>query len=723
MNTRSKLKISTGSGVLVALGLLLLLAAIALLVQSWPGLSSLGIIAFVAASFAATSFALAALSEFRSRLQRRAKVLDARQERERLRTRDQLEKLRIQVETVHEYARSKAGTQNAMIRKQSESIAFLETKYASLRKSYGDAKFEHQVADRARLRQVFRMAVVNKVGRETFSAADIKTLAAEYIDSDPMAVYWLVETGSHISALSLSARRRLANNLRARGYLENSLSILETVVTEANIERDMLALNQRRNEIAVMKHGYTAKLTPRGAQYQALPGHVLHVVGKALPTIQTGYTLRTHYTVLAQRAAGIQASVVSQSGQTEDLHELTTKFVDDVAYYTLPGVLRRTLTIEEWLDSNISQLAKLVEEMRPALLHAHSDFLNAVSARVVGSFFNIPVVYESRGFWEETWLSRMMQKFSISNTDEMERLWGLPDAYLWRLTREHEARKDSDHVFTLANVMKEHILKLAGPVEMPSISLVPNAVSPTDFPILRRDESLSEELGISADSTVIGYVSSIVEYEGIDVLIDAFEILCRDNSAGLRLLIVGDGPMLSGLKRQAEDLGIESKVIFTGHVPHEEILKYYSAIDVFVVPRRPVRVCELVTPLKPFEAFSTGRAVVMSNVRALSEIAEDSGSAEMFEAGNPDSLAAVLRNLITDPRRMAEMSERGAAWVRTARSWDANAQVYLSKYKELGVERLEPAAVGGPAHAGSSIKPVNVSSGIGNSVDTNAKRC
>jgi hypothetical protein len=60
-------------------------------------------------------------------------------------------------------------------------------------------------------------------------------------------------------------------------------------------------------------------------------------------------------------------------------------------------------------------------------------------------------------------------------------------------------------------------------------------------------------------------------------------------------------------------------------------------IDVFVVPRKPVEVCHLVTPLKPFEAFSTGRTVVLSDVRALARVARDSGAAELFSAGDAES--------------------------------------------------------------------------------------
>src|SRR6185295_13791323 len=143
------------------------------------------------------------------------------------------------------------------------------------------------------------------------------------------------------------------------------------------------------------------------------------------------------------------------------------------------------------------------------------------------------------------------------------------------------------------------------------------------------------------------------------------------------------GPERERLMRQASALGV-SDVYFTGRVPHEVVLDYYSLIDIFVVPRRPVEVCHLVTPLKPFEAFSTGRTVVLSNVRALARIAEQSQAAELFEAGDARSLARVLTALLQNPARRAELARAGAEWVRAERTWATNAETYRRLYDNIG---------------------------------------
>src|SRR5699024_8209210 len=170
-------------------------------------------------------------------------------------------------------------------------------------------------------------------------------------------------------------------------------------------------------------------------------------------------------------------------------------------------------------------------------------------------------------------------------------------------------------------------------LEENSVTIVPNAVRAENFPVQQADLQLAAEIGLPEDTVTIGYISSMVEYEGIDTLIDAFKLASRNTTKSMCLLLVGDGDYLPELKKRVDDNGI-ANVYFTGRVPHEEVLRYYGLIDLFVVPRKPSAVADLVTPLKPFEAFSTGRAVVLSDVDALQEIADQSGAVEMFRAGD-----------------------------------------------------------------------------------------
>jgi glycosyltransferase involved in cell wall biosynthesis len=121
--------------------------------------------------------------------------------------------------------------------------------------------------------------------------------------------------------------------------------------------------------------------------------------------------------------------------------------------------------------------------------------------------------------------------------------------------------------------------------------------------------------------------------------------------------------------------------VFTGSVPFAEVAAHYSLIDLFVVPRVDERAGRLVSPMKPFEAMAMRVPVLVSDLPALVEIARGSGCAT-FEAGSPESLAAVAGELLDHPDRLAEQVEEAARWVAAERTWEANGRAFAQAYAE-----------------------------------------
>src|SRR5699024_11836664 len=122
----------------------------------------------------------------------------------------------------------------------------------------------------------------------------------------------------------------------------------------------------------------------------------------ALPDTQSCNTLPTHYTAQAQARRDLPVAVVGQSGITKDTVEKTTHYAHEgVDYYLLPGPARGGALIDVWLRTNIEGLAEPVPRLRPSVLHAHSDFHNALIVHAVGTALGIPTVYETRCFGED----------------------------------------------------------------------------------------------------------------------------------------------------------------------------------------------------------------------------------------------------------------------------------------------------------------------------------
>ncbi|MGB3829722.1 MAG: glycosyltransferase, partial [Ornithinimicrobium sp.] len=129
--------------------------------------------------------------------------------------------------------------------------------------------------------------------------------------------------------------------------------------------------------------------------------------------------------------------------------------------------------------------------------------------------------------------------------------------------------------------------------------------------------------------------------------------------------------------------GAGASVVFTGKVPHHEVLDYYALYDTFVVPRVDERAARLVTPLKPYEAMAMGIPLVVSDLPALAEITGHGQRGATFATGNAQSLTEVLAGLINDPTRREGLADAARAWVLRERDWSHNGARYQSIYDEV----------------------------------------
>jgi glycosyltransferase involved in cell wall biosynthesis len=196
---------------------------------------------------------------------------------------------------------------------------------------------------------------------------------------------------------------------------------------------------------------------------------------------------------------------------------------------------------------------------------------------------------------------------------------------------------------------------------------------------MQRNETLARQLGIDS-VPVVGYVGSFSYYEGLDLLIRAHRKVIR-RCPTARLLLVGDGQQSKALAALVDDLGLGGSVLLTGRIDHGKVLDYYSLIDVFVVPRRPSRVTRIVTPIKPYEAMATGRAVLVSDVEALKEMIVEGETGSTFTAGDEGALASACVELIDDGERRGKMGTEGARWVRQHRNWQTLVGRYVQVYE------------------------------------------
>ncbi|MFI7438608.1 glycosyltransferase family 4 protein [Nonomuraea indica] len=410
---------------------------------------------------------------------------------------------------------------------------------------------------------------------------------------------------------------------------------------------------------------------PKTAVGERVPGRVLHCVTNALPYTQAGYTVRTHRIVTAQKAAGLDPHVVTSWGWPlfQGFADVTPyEEIDGIPYHRLlpEGLGEMPFEMRGRMVKGADAVTELVAELRPQVLHAATDHRNGSVAHAVRDRTGTPYVYEVRGFLEETWASRDPVRVGS-------------ERHVLQREREAFLMREADAVVTLAETMAAEIVERGVPRER--IFLAPNAVDDTLLSASYDGASFRRAMGIGDDEIVVGSVSSIVAYEGFATLLRAAALL-RDQGAPVRVLIVGDGNERANLLELVEELSL-TNAILPGRVGPDEALQAQEAIDIFACPREDLRVCRLVTPLKPVEAMALGKPVVLSDLPALSELVGSDGAGLLVPPGDPAELARAIAGLRDDPARRAEMGEAGRAEVAAKRTWSRVAQTYRSLYQSL----------------------------------------
>ncbi|VAW05565.1 Glycosyl transferase, group 1 [hydrothermal vent metagenome] len=205
------------------------------------------------------------------------------------------------------------------------------------------------------------------------------------------------------------------------------------------------------------------------------------------------------------------------------------------------------------------------------------------------------------------------------------------------------------------------------------------------------DEGLRRSLGLGGKS-VLGFIGSFYDYEGLDDLIAAMPML-REYCPDVHLLLVGGGPMEAALKDQVANSPCREAITFTGRVEHDAVERYYSLMDVMVYPRKSMRLTDLVTPLKPLEAMAQGRIVAASDVGGHKELIKDGVTGTLFPAGNPEKIAKKLGKLLENREQWPQTIETAKEFVRMDRNWSSNILRYNPVYQRLLADkRFEQAA-------------------------------
>ncbi|WP_020006178.1 glycosyltransferase family 4 protein [Salinicoccus albus] len=399
---------------------------------------------------------------------------------------------------------------------------------------------------------------------------------------------------------------------------------------------------------------------------------VLYVLNKALPVIN-GYTIRSNEIVKRVQDQGYEVVQTTRLGwspkhenyemPTEDIDGIKTYYIDQSEKY-----LTNRTPLNDYFNVYAEELLKIIKAEKPGIIHAASNFQNALPSLKVGRMLGLRTVYEVRGMWHHTQTSKNP---SFYKSDR----FNLQDDY------EIICCRTADEVLCISESLKAYLVSKG--IDEGKISVVPNGVDTEDLTPSEPDPKIVDALNLK-DTIVLGFIGSITNYEGLGYIIEAVKNLneSRVFDKRVKFLVVGDGQYLTQLQSKVSELGIEDDVIFKGKVPHDQVAKFYSVIDITPFPRTQALVCQLVTPIKTYEAMSMAKKVIVSDVAALKEMVIDGENGTYFEAEN----GSELEQAIVSIAKNEEIGQNAREWVKNHRDWQVLLETITDIYEKKGVE-------------------------------------
>jgi glycosyltransferase involved in cell wall biosynthesis len=266
------------------------------------------------------------------------------------------------------------------------------------------------------------------------------------------------------------------------------------------------------------------------------------------------------------------------------------------------------------------QLSALCARLKPGVVHTHgyrADVIGGAAARAN----RVPTVSTVHGFTGGGLRNRLyeaVQSFAL---------------------------RHSDAVIAVSAPLVCRIAE-AG-VDPERIHFVPNGFTSADVTLTR--SAARHRLGIGADELVVGWVGRLSREKGADVMLDAL----AECDPLWRLSVIGEGPELDRLRRQAAKLRIAERVVWHGAVAEAGSL--LSAFDVFVLSSRTEG-----TPITLLEAMNSRVPIVATQVGGVPDVVT-SANAILVTPEAPRAIAKALEDVRREPLSAIHRSELARA--------------------------------------------------------------
>ncbi|WP_430494465.1 glycosyltransferase family 4 protein [Rossellomorea marisflavi] len=228
----------------------------------------------------------------------------------------------------------------------------------------------------------------------------------------------------------------------------------------------------------------------------------------------------------------------------------------------------------------------------------------------------------------------------------------------------HGYRK-SDYVVCISETLKNLIVEKSG-INPQKVLVIPNGVDTEFF-----NPSIHKPIKIFDKGITIGFVGSVIEWQGLDILINSVAKL-KSQGIMVKVCIVGDGPALQDLISLSKALDIESQVSFVGRVGFSQIPSYILGFDLGFSGQVNMKKSKMYhSPLKLYEYMSMGIPVLATSFDDAKSTIRNGYNGYLVNPGDEQSLITGLKNSIMNIDNLKLNSEKSRSEIVNNHSWES----------------------------------------------------
>jgi glycosyltransferase involved in cell wall biosynthesis len=318
------------------------------------------------------------------------------------------------------------------------------------------------------------------------------------------------------------------------------------------------------------------------------------------------------------------------------------------AFERFPAILRRFIWPILFPFIVVRRLERLAAEIEPDVLMGFTHY-SLFPLKKAGRALHIPTVVKLFGVM-------YLDRFDFPKLK-----------YLWKSVEQVIAlRSPVDHYIILNDGTRGEMALMRLGIPREKISFLPNGMDTEwiDLPV-DRDEA-RDAMGLPRDRVLVVTFSRLVKSKRIELMLRAIAMIDPSLRAKAAFVIGGDGPERARLEREASRLGLASEVLFTGVIPHRDVVHFLKASDIFAATNELTNMS-----LPPCEAIMCGVPVVAFDVSGTAEVIRDGDTGLLVKDGDVAEFARKLETLIGDDALRRRLGTRAAEFGRGYFvSWD-----------------------------------------------------